>query len=81
MSQKYVLMIATAAILIICSVYFVVLTRYIRGMQKWTYSTVVYRFGRKGYRLDATAEISYDNGYNGHTNHPFKMILIYHVNI
>ena len=83
-------MIITEAILIICSGYFVVLTRYFRGIQKQTcvfcaymriYSTVGYRFGRNGFRLDATADIAYDNGYNGNNNHPFKRILRCHVNI
>ena len=36
------------------------------------YSMVVYRFGRNGSRLDATAGMSYDNSYNGHNDHPFQ---------
>ena len=83
-------MILTAAILIIFSVYFLVLTRYCPGMQKWAYefhaytriySTVGYRFGRNGSRLDATVDIAYGNGYNGHKDHPFKRIIKCHVNI
>ena len=45
------------------------------------YSTVVYRFGRNGSRLDVTAVISYNNGCNGESSHPIKRILRYHVNI
>ena len=36
------------------------------------YSTVRYRFGRNSSRLDVTSDIAYDNGYNGHNNHPFQ---------
>ena len=36
------------------------------------YTTVVYSSCRNGSRLDATAVIAYDNGYNGHNNHPFQ---------
>ena len=70
--------------------YFIVLTPYCRGMQKRTYafraytriySTAGYRFGRNGSRLDATADIEYDNGYNWHNYHPLKIILICYINI
>ena len=33
---------------------------------------VGYRFGRNGSRLDATSVIAYDNGYNGHDDHPLQ---------
>ena len=36
------------------------------------YSTVYYRFGPNGSSLDATADIAYDNGYNGNNYHPFQ---------
>ena len=41
-TRNYVIMIATASILIICYMYFVVLTRYRQGMQKEMNLCIVY---------------------------------------
>ena len=45
------------------------------------YSTVVYRLAALVPRLDVTAIISYNNGYDGQNSHTIKRVLLYHVNI
>ena len=45
------------------------------------YSTVIYRLDALVPRLDVTAVISYNNGYDGQKMHPIKRVLRYHLNI
>ena len=82
-TRKYVLVIATAAIFtyfphVYCSLH-AFLSRDAKEMNEMhfvhifnVYSTVVYRFGRNGSRLDVTSVIAYNNGYNGHNYNPFQ---------
>ena len=81
-NQKCVLMIATAAIFTYSSlVYSSIHTFSSRDEKEMNemhfvhinvYSTVVYRFGHNGSRLDVRAVIAYNNGCNGHNDHPFQ---------
>ena len=82
-TRKYVLMIARAAIFnhlfrVYCSLNTFLSRSAKRNEQMHflhtfnVYSTFGYRFGRNGSRLDATADIAYDNGYNGHNDHSFQ---------
>ena len=91
-SRKYVLMIATAAIFTyLYRVYFslrVFSSIDAKEMKKIhfvhmfdVYSTVVYRLAALAPRLDVTAVISYNNGYDGQNSHPVTRVLLYHVKI
>ena len=91
-SQKYVHMIATAAI-------FTYLSRVYRSLRVFLsmdakemkelnfvhifdlYSTVVYPLDALVPSSDVRAVISYNNGYDGENSHPIKRVLRYHVNI
>ena len=87
MTRKYILIIVTASILTyLFRVYrslHALSSRDAKEMNEMNfvhifnvYSTVAYRFGRNGSRLDSTAVMAYDNGCNGHNNHPFQKDLM-----
>ena len=85
-SQKYVLMITTAAI-------FSYLSCVYRSLRVFSsmdakemnemhfvhmfdiYSTVIYRLAALVQRLDVMAVISYNKGYDGQNSHPIKRVL------
>ena len=82
-TRKCVLMIVTESIFnylirVYCSIH-VLLSRDAKEMNDMNsvyifnvYATVVYRFGRNGYRLDTTAVIAYNDSYKRHNGNPFQ---------
>ena len=91
-SQKYVIMIMTAAIITyLYRVYrslCVFLSMDAKQMKEIyfmhifdVHSRVVYRLAATVPRLEVTAIISYNNAYDRQNSHPIKRVLLYHVNI